>query len=62
MLHLPFRMVINVPQTTGCYNVTVLHHTVWAVGLSSHGSRMIHSRIAIADIQALRLANSEERV
>ena len=41
--------------------VTALHHTVWAVGLSSHGSRMIHSRIANADIQAFRIANSEEQ-
>jgi len=33
--------------------MTAPHQPAWAVGLSYHGSRIIHSRIANADIQAL---------
>jgi hypothetical protein len=40
--------------------VTALHHPAQAVGLSYHGSRIIHSRIANADIQVFQIANSEE--
>ncbi len=39
----------------GCHSVTALHHTARAVRLSYHGSRIIHSRIANADIQAFRI-------
>lgn len=35
------------------------HHSVQAVGLSYHGSRINHSRIANADIQTFRIANSK---
>ena len=43
------------------YFVTALHQPAQAVGLSYHGSRNIHSLIANADIQAFRIANSEEQ-
>jgi hypothetical protein len=33
--------------------VTALHHPAWTVGLSYNGSRIIHSRIENAGIQAL---------
>ena len=45
----------------GSHYVTALNHPARAVGLSYHGNRIIHSRIANADILAFRIANSEER-
>ena len=42
--------------------MTALHQPTWAIGLPWHDSRIIHSRIANANIQALRIANSEKRV
>ena len=39
----------------GCHSVTALHHTAQAVGLSYHGSRIIHSRIGNGDIHAIVL-------
>jgi len=35
----------------GCHGVTALHHPAQAARLSYHGNRIIHSRIANADIQ-----------
>ena len=56
------RMAINVTRTSSCHGVTTLHHRAWAVGLSYHGSLIIHSRIENAVIQAFRIENLEERV
>ena len=41
--------------------VTALRHPTRAVGLSYHGSRIIHSRVVNTDIQGFRIANSEGR-
>lgn len=42
--------------------MTALHQPTWAIGLLWYDSRIIHSRIANADIQALQIVNSKERV
>jgi len=59
---LPLKITINVTRTSGCHGMTALHQPTWAIGLPWHDSRIIHSRIANANIQALRIANSEKRV
>ena len=41
--------------------MTALHRPAWAVGLSYHSSRIIHSRIENADIQTFEVAKSEEQ-
>ena len=45
------RMAINVTRTSICLGATALHHRAWAVGLSYHGSRIIHLRTLKTDIQ-----------